>query len=150
MRALRALRRVVFGLALFQALSTVLGTATLVLRPQWYERALEGTLFEGLQLVAAVVLAVVVGGSQWVALGVHLRRPQWLHLGHLVAAVVMIGWIAVECLILDSFIWPHALWGGLAVAQVLVVTLLLGALRPQPALAPSGAAEDPQKDMRTL
>ncbi len=147
---MRALRRVVFGLALFQALSTVLGAATLALRPQWYDRALAGTLFEGLQLLAAVLLVVVVGGSQWVALGVHLRRPQWLHLGHLVAAVVMIGWIAVECLILDSFIWPHALWGALAVLQVLVVALLLGALRPQPALAPARVAQDPQKDLGTL
>ena len=44
----------------------------------------------------------------------------------------MIGWIAGECLVLDRFMWPHALWGGMSVAQLLLVLVLLGVLRPLP------------------
>ena len=44
----------------------------------------------------------------------------------------MIGWIAGECLVLGIFMWPHALWGGLGVVQLLLVLVLLGVLRPLP------------------
>ena len=43
----------------------------------------------------------------------------------------MTGWIAGECLVLDSFMWPHALWGGMGVVQLLLVLVLLGVLRPE-------------------
>ena len=43
----------------------------------------------------------------------------------------MTGWIAGECLVLDSFMWPHALWGGMWVVQLLLVLVLLGVLRPE-------------------
>ena len=47
------------------------------------------------------------------------------------AGTVMTGWIAGECLVLDSFMWPHALWGGMGVVQLLLVLVLLGVLRPE-------------------
>ena len=62
---------------------------------------------------------------------VHLRMRRWLPLGHALAGTVMIGWIAGECLVLDSFMWPHALWGGMGVVQLLLVLVLLGVLRPE-------------------
>lgn len=36
---------------------------------------------------------------------------------HTARAALMIGWIAGEYLIIDSFIWPHALWSGLGVTH---------------------------------
>ena len=33
---------------------------------------------------------------------------------------------------LDSFLWPHALWGGMGLVQLLLVLVLLGVLRPLP------------------
>ena len=42
----------------------------------------------------------------------------------------MTCWIGAECLVIDSFGWPHALWGGLGVTQLLLVCVLLGVLRP--------------------
>ena len=43
----------------------------------------------------------------------------------------MLGWIASECLVLDSFMWPHALWGGMGLVQLLLVLVLLDVLRAQ-------------------
>ena len=47
------------------------------------------------------------------------------------AGTVMLGWIASECLVLDSFMWPHALWGGMGLVQLLLVLVLLDVLRAQ-------------------
>ncbi|WP_210417160.1 hypothetical protein [Citricoccus sp. SGAir0253] len=133
-----AVTRSLLGLAIFQVLSTLLGVATMVLMPQWYTEMLAGTPFEGRVGVAAVLLGVATGGWQWLAILVHWLWPQRLALAHLVAGTVMLGWIAGECLVLDAFSWPHALWGGAGALQVVLVAVHLGALRPQPAPARRG------------
>lgn len=125
-------RRALLGIALIQCASTAIGFVQLLVVPRWYAPILRGTVFEGRFVAAAVLLGVVVGGVQWIAVYLHLRRPRRLALGHTVAGLVMIGWIAGECLVLDSFIWPHALWGGLGVAQLTLVLVLLGVLQPLP------------------
>ena len=58
---------------------------------------------------------------------------------HALAGLVMLGWIAGECLVLGVFMWPHALWGGVGAIQLLLVTVLMGAFRPQPGLRPRSA-----------
>ena len=75
------------------------------------------------------------GVVQWAAVVVHLRRRSWLPAAHTIAGAVMLGWIAGECLVLDSFQWMHALWGGIGAIQVLLVAALLGAFRPWEKLA---------------
>lgn len=128
---MRTVRGFLLGVAIFQALSTAVGTTQLLTVPEWYAPMLEHTAFAGQFALAAGLLAFV-GAFQLAAVLIHLR-PRWrrrLALGHAVAGTVMIGWIAGECLIMDSFIWPHALWGGLGVVQLLLVLVLLGVLRP--------------------
>ncbi|RLP06245.1 hypothetical protein [Propionibacterium australiense] len=44
------------------------------------------------------------------------RGSRWFVFAHALSGLVMTGWIAGECLIIDAFGWPHALWGGLACA----------------------------------
>lgn len=127
---MRTVRGALLGIAIVQILSTVLGFVTLLTIPESYAFMLDGTLFEGRYVLAALLLGVVVGGFQWAAAAVHIRAPRWLPLGHTTAGLVMIGWIAGECLVMDSFIWPHALWGGLGVAQLTLVLVLLGVLTP--------------------
>ena len=80
-----------------------------------------------------------VGGFQWAAVVMHLRAPRWLPATHALAGLVMLGWIAGECLVLGVFMWPHALWGGVGAIQLLLVTVLMGAFRPQPGLRPWSA-----------
>lgn len=123
-------RRTLFGVTIFQIISTLIGFFTLLLQPAWYEPMLRGSIFAGQAGLAAVLLGVVVGGWQWLAIYVHVRKPEWAPLAYTAAGTVMIGWIAGECLVLDSFIWPHALWGGLGVLQLLLVLVMLGVLQP--------------------
>ncbi|MDO4887859.1 MAG: hypothetical protein Q3979_04020 [Actinomycetaceae bacterium] len=132
-------RRSLLGLAIFQAASTLIGFIQLLFAPQWYEQMLDGTIFAGQFVLAAVLLGVVVGGFQWAAIVVHLRAARWLALAHTLAGLVMVGWIAGECLVMDSFQWMHALWGGAGVAQLVLVLALLGAFRPLPLLGKSAA-----------
>lgn len=118
--------------AAFQGLSTLIGLVELLLVPQWFAPLLEGTFVAGREELAAVLLGVVVGGFQWAALWLQLRGSRWFVLAHALSGLVMTGWIAGECLVIGVFGWPHALWGGLGVVQLLLVCVLLGVLRPQP------------------
>ena len=127
---MKAVRGCLLGIAVFQILSTLLGAVELLVVPQWFAPLLDSTAFAGRYVLAALLLGVVVGGFQWAAALVHLRMKRWLPLGHALAGTVMLGWIAGECLVLDSFMWPHALWGGMGLVQLLLVLVLLGVLRP--------------------
>ena len=136
---MRGVRRLLLGLAVFQGLSTLVGFVELLLAPHYVAFLLDGTAFAGRYALAAVLLGVVVGGFQWAAVVVHLRAPRWLPAAHALAGLVMLGWIAGECLVLGVFMWPHALWGGVGAIQLLLVTVLMGAFRPQPGLRPRSA-----------
>ena len=136
---MRGVRRLLLGLAVFQGLSTLVGFVELLLAPHYFAFLLDGTAFAGRYALAAVLLGVVVGGFQWAAAVVHLRAPRWLPAAHALAGLVMLGWIAGECLVLGVFMWPHALWGGVGAIQLLLVTVLMGAFRPQPGLRPRSA-----------
>lgn len=124
-RATGWVRRSLLGIAIVQILSTQLGFWELLFMPQWFEPMLRGTAFEGQFVVPALLLGIVVGGPQWCAAWMHWKRPTWLYLAHAAAGTVMVGWIAGECLILDSFMWAHAVWGGLGFVQVLLVLIVL-------------------------
>lgn len=136
---MRGVRRLLLGLAVFQGLSTLVGFVELLLAPHYFAFLLDGTAFAGRYALAAVLLGVVVGGFQWAAVVMHLRAPRWLPAAHALAGLVMLGWIAGECLVLGVFMWPHALWGGVGAIQLLLVTVLMGAFRPQPGLRPRSA-----------
>ena len=136
---MRGVRRLLLGLAVFQGLSTLVGFVELLLAPHYFAFLLDGTAFAGRYVLAAVLLGAVVGGFQWAAVVVHLRAPRWLPAAHALAGLVMLGWIAGECLVLGVFMWPHALWGGVGAIQLLLVTVLMGAFRPQPGLRPRSA-----------
>lgn len=124
-------RRTILIVALFQAISTVVGAFQLLTTPHYYAFLLDGTVFEGQYVLAAVLLGVVVGGFQWLAVWVHFRSKTWLAAAHAIAGLVMLGWIAGECLVLGVFIWPHALWGGVGALHLFLVTVYLGAFQPR-------------------
>lgn len=125
------------ALAAFEALSTSVGAIELLVSPQWFAPMLDGTAFANRYVLAAMLLGVVVGGPQWAAIAIRLRRPRWTMAAQTLAGTVMLGWIAGECLVMDSFIWPHALWGGLGALQLVLVAVALGALKPQDTLRKS-------------
>ncbi|WIM68697.1 hypothetical protein QP027_04735 [Corynebacterium breve] len=117
-------------LAWFQAISTVIGWVTLWFVPHIYDSTLDPTPFAGQQILAGFLLGVIVGGPQWAAIIIERVKPQWRALAHLVAGFVMMCWVFGECLVLNSFNWAHALWGGIGLLQLVFVAIFLGALEP--------------------
>lgn len=87
------LRRAMLGIAVFQGLSTLLGAVLFLFKPHYFAFLLDGTTFAGQYLLAALLLGVVVGGTQWAAIWIHVRAPQWMAAGYAVAGFVMLGWI---------------------------------------------------------
>ena len=126
---MKALTRPLFGIAIFQFLSTMVGFVQLLVVPPWYKEALDPTPFAGMYVLAAFLLGFV-GLWQLAAIIVHRKAPQWIPLAQAAAGTVMVGWIAGECLAMNSFVWPHALWGGVGVIQLLLVLELLGVRKP--------------------
>ncbi|SLM92491.1 hypothetical protein [Brachybacterium nesterenkovii] len=123
--------RALVTLAILQGLSTLVGAVQLLLVPQWYAPMMDGTPFAGRAALAALLLGVITGGTQWAAALLGLRRSRWALLAHAVAGATMCCFIGGECLVLAMFIWPHALWGGLGLLQLLLVLIALGVLAPQ-------------------
>lgn len=118
-------------LAWFNALSTLIGLAMLWFRPSLVSPALDGTAFEGQTVLGGALLGIVVGGFQWVAIGVDKRAPHWRWAAHLLAGAVMIGWIFGEALVLDSFVLLHLLYGVTGATQIVATAVALGALKAQ-------------------
>lgn len=131
--------RALFVIAVIQVLSTLAGAVTLIIIPQSYTEALANTAFEGQYVLAAILLGIVVGGFQWAAAVIHVKRPTWRAFAHWLAGLVMLGWIAGECLVMNSFLVPHAVWGGLGALQVALVAVLLGVCKPLMATTPGCA-----------
>ena len=127
---MKPLKHVLLIIAIFQAVSTLVGFIELLIKPEWFAPMLSGTFFADHTTIAAFLLGVCVGGFQWSAVICHIKYPQWLPLAHTLAGLVMVGWIAGECLVINSFTWPHALWGGIAVLQLGLVLGLLGVHQP--------------------
>ena len=127
---MKTLKNSLFVIAIFQAVSTLIGFVELLLKPEWFAPVLSGTAFANHTIIAAVLLGICVGGFQWTAVIIHCTRPQWLPLAHTLAGLIMVGWIAGECLVINSFTWPHALWGGIAILQLTLVLRLLGVHHP--------------------
>jgi len=89
---------------------------------------LEGTPFTSF-VIPALILGVVVGGTQGLAAVLvqrwHARR--WLAAS--IAGFGMIIWIVVE-LAITGYFWLQALYFALGVGEVLLVLVLLGVLSP--------------------
>lgn len=127
---MKTLKHLLLIIAVFQAASTLLGFIELLIKPEWFAPMLSGTFFADHTTIAALLLGICVGGFQWSAAICHLKHPQWLPLAHTLAGLVMVGWITGECLVINSFTWPHALWGGIAVLQLGLVLGILGVHQP--------------------
>ena len=95
-------RKMSIGLLAFGAVSAVSGgIALLAGTVQFPAEWLAGTIFSS-YTIPGLILAVVVGGSQLVALYAGLRRPRWAEVATGVAGAILAGWIIGEILIVGS------------------------------------------------
>jgi hypothetical protein len=80
-----------------------------------------------------VILLVVVGGTQTLALVLLLRkREQTQLLATAVAGFAMVIWITVEIGLINEFSWPQAIYLGAALLQLAAVYAELGILPISP------------------
>ena len=113
-------------LALFNALSAFAGgvavTAGIIGMPL---SILAGSPFTSF-VIPGIVLFVVVGGSQFVAAVLLLRRREAGLLWSTVAGIGMLVWIFVEIMIIGGGAWLQTLYFLTGLAQVVLVLALLG------------------------
>jgi hypothetical protein len=101
--------------------------ATILSPPREY---LDGSPF-GSYLVPGVILGLVLGGVHLTAFALVARRSRWWVLAGAVAAFDTLIWIFVQMVIIP-FSFLQAAYFVLGAAEVGLVMLALGVLRPQP------------------
>ncbi len=127
--ATEAPRRAAIGIAGFSALSAVVGGITLLLGvlPIPIE-LLRGSVFTSFA-VPALILTLVIGGTQAVAFVTVLTCRSSGAVWSAVAGFGLIIWIMVETVILRGFSVLQGIYFVAGVGQVAVVLLMLGIVR---------------------
>jgi hypothetical protein len=130
----RPLRTALAIVAWFNLLSALLGMLGLTIGflpipLDW----LEGSGFTS-YVWPGVILGLVVGGAQALALVAQYGRLRLAPGLHAAAGLVMIGWIFVEVAMLPGFGVLQAVYFGTGLVQTVLAILLLGAW-PRPFLA---------------
>ncbi|MEN2740361.1 hypothetical protein ABCS02_21415 [Microbacterium sp. X-17] len=87
--------------------------------------------------VPGLVLVLVVGGTQALALGLLLARRESALLWTAVAGFGMVIWIAVEMAVVDAGSWLQTIFLVTGIVQLVIVLALLGVVRwlPRASLA---------------
>jgi len=129
----RSLRIVLAVVAWFNLLSAVLGMLGLTIGflpipVEW----LDGSAFTS-YLWPGVILGVVVGGVQVLALVAQYGRWRLAAGLHAAAGLVMIGWVFIEVAMLPGFVLLQGIYFATGVLQTVLAVLLLGAW-PRPFL----------------
>jgi len=75
-----------------------------------------------------VILLLVVGGTQALAVLLQHRRQPWYPAAAAVAGFGMVIWIYVELIILPGYSFLHTLYFGTGMLQLIVTLLCLGVL----------------------
>ncbi|WP_344755009.1 hypothetical protein [Gryllotalpicola koreensis] len=141
-----AAARVLLVVGIFNALSAFAGGVPLIARPDGTAMGmplsmLDGTPFSSF-LWPGVVLFVVVGGTQALAVAAQLRRRTWAAAAAAVGGFGLAIWIFVEVLLLGGFTVLYVLYFGTALLQLAALLVSLGLF----AGASAGAKSTPARD----
>ncbi|HEY0248048.1 MAG TPA: hypothetical protein VGC45_07275 [Gryllotalpicola sp.] len=137
-----AVRRAQLGVAAFTALSAVVGGILLVIGGLTGGSGgmsiplsvLSGTPFRSF-LWPGVILVLVVGGTQVLAVVLQLRRSAWTAAAMAVAGFALVIWMFAEVALLPGIDALQVFYFALGVAQLVLLAAVLGVL-PQIAVRP--------------
>ncbi|MCU1506352.1 MAG: hypothetical protein QOG18_1732 [Microbacteriaceae bacterium] len=97
---------------------------------------LDGSPFASF-VIPGLILGIVVGGTQTVAVVALFQRRSWAPLSCAIAGFGMTIWIFAELAIIGEYFWLQTLYFGLGILELAFVLALLGAvpstIRPQAA-----------------
>lgn len=122
-------RGLLIGVGVFNALSAVGGGIGLLTPGSMGIplTLLDGTIFTS-YLWPAIILIVVIGGTQTLAVAAELRRTRIALFWAAVAGIAMVIWIFVELAIMAGFSILHGIYFTTGLAQLILVLALLGVL----------------------
>jgi hypothetical protein len=127
-RSPRAVGPLLLVVAWFNLISALIGFVGLVffggmgIPPEW----IEGSVFTS-YVWPGVILGVVVGGSQALAIWAHYGRRRLARGLHAAAGLVMIIWIVVELAIMLVWSVLHGIYFASGLVQTVLAVLALGA-----------------------
>jgi hypothetical protein len=115
------------GVAIFEVASALLGCFMLLYDGLGiFGDVLKGTTFEGQYVLGGLLLGVVVGGTQAIAVIGQLRRRGWAWIAHTVAGFTMAIWIFGEVGVLGAMVAIHVFYFAAGLLQIGAVMVVLG------------------------
>jgi len=124
---IRFWRGLLIGVAVFEVLSCLAGCFMLVYDGKGiFGDVLKDTAFAGQYVLGGLLLGLVVGGTQAVALAGQLRRSPWAWLAHAVAGFTMVIWIFGEVGVLGAMVGIHVFYFAMGLLQIGGVLVVLG------------------------
>lgn len=125
--SVRFWRGLLLGVAIFEVLSALVGCFMLLYDGKGiFADVLKGTAFDGQYVLGGLLLGVVVGGTQALALTGQLSRKPWAWLAHTVAGFAMVIWIFGEVGVLASMAFIHVFYFAMGLLQIGAVMVVLG------------------------
>jgi len=126
---MKSIRMIVIAVLIFLSSSAWVGSAKLISDPNgnpWGvmpQSLLQHSPFHSYLIPGIVLLAANGLLALWVLYLTITRGP---HLGIWIAfqGFILLGWLMVECLMVRMVIWPHYLYGGVALTLILFGFLL--------------------------
>ena len=124
--------RVLLVIGVFNAVSAFGGGVPLIIRPDGTAMSMPVSLLDGTPFASflwpGIVLFVVVGGTQTLAVVAQLRRSRWAAPAAAVAGFGLAIWIFVEVLLLGGFTVLYVLYFATALLQLAALLVTLGVL----------------------
>lgn len=128
-------RRVLLGVGVLNALSALAGGILLIIGGVTTGSGgmgiplsvLDGTPFDSF-LWPGVILAVVVGGTQALAVILQLMRAEWAPFAAAVAGFALVIWMFVEVALLPGIGYLQLVYFGAGILQLALLTAMLGVL----------------------
>jgi hypothetical protein len=128
----RIARGVLLVVGVFNAVSAFGGGALLIARPDGGAMGMPLSMLDGTPFTSflwpGLVLFVVVGGTQALAVVLQLRRSSWTATAAAVAGCGLAIWIFVEVLLLGGFSVLYVVYFATALLQLVALLVTLGVL----------------------
>lgn len=124
------MKLLLFLLTVFVALTAIFSGALLVSYPDGSVfklpvELLKGTPFKNF-LVPGIILTVVVGGTNLVAVILNMQTHPLRYDWAIAGAIVVIGWIVIQILLLSMLHWLHIVYLIIGIMMILLAYQLKG------------------------
>lgn len=139
---MKTLRWIGIALLFFLSASAIMGSLPMIANPGGEPWNMPQVLLKHSPFISYLVpgmILLVANGllafwALWLALAAVPHYSRWMTL----QGCILLGWLAVECVMLRVVVWPHYLYGAIAAGLIAAGLMLWRAENRNPPFLPAG------------